>query len=213
MFCLSQLDWTDLEKSWCQVCLQTHWRMCRGKRRRPQDCSSLRGSSPSNCKFLMELMISACMSLITPNTHTPSVERKTGEEYGDPEKGGGKNDKRRKEREKKKKRKGGRGRTPLFGHLGRKHTTAVTQDKEHTLQDGWGSDIKRNFMLCSSMKNNPEKEFSRSSCLCTWKPQDTLDHPTMLPYPFLRTEKQTDRQTDKLGLVGVVFTPISLPLW
>lgn len=103
MFCLSQLDWTDLEKSWCQVCLQTHWRMCRGKRRRPQDCSSLRGSSPSNCKFLMELMISACMSLITPNTHTPSVERKTGEEYGDPEKGGGKNDKRRKEREKKKK--------------------------------------------------------------------------------------------------------------
>jgi len=45
---------------------QTHWRTWRGNRRRPQDWSSLRGSSPSNCKSLMELMIWACMSLIQP---------------------------------------------------------------------------------------------------------------------------------------------------
>ena len=95
----AKLDWTDLEKSQRQVCLQTHWRTCRGNRRRPQDCSSLRGSSPSNCKFLMELMISACMSLIIPNTHTHTVRRR--KEWGS--KGWGDTDKRRKEKGEKKK--------------------------------------------------------------------------------------------------------------
>lgn len=120
MFCLSQLHWTDLEKSWCQVCLQTHWRMWRGKRRRPQDCSSLRGSSPSSCNFFMELMISACMSLITP-THTFSVRGKERENGGGKKttKGG---------RKGKKNVKRGVGEYQL-GHLRRKHTTAVTQDK------------------------------------------------------------------------------------
>ncbi len=54
---------------------QTHWRTWRGNRRRPQDCSSLRGSSPSNCKSLMELMIWACMSLIQPGEKVGGGER------------------------------------------------------------------------------------------------------------------------------------------
>lgn len=36
-----------------------------------------------------------------------------------------------------------------------------------------------------------------------WKPQDTLDHPTILPYPFLR--KEEDAYKERLGHVGVVF--------
>lgn len=151
----AKLDWTDLEKSQHQVCLQTHWRTCRGKRRRPQDCSSLRGSSPSNCKFLMELMISACMSLIIPNTHTHTVRR--GKEWGN--KGWGEN--RQKEegkgKEKKnKKREAGRDWTPLLPPPLKKMHHCGYPRKAHRLQDGWGSDIKRNFMHCSSVKNNPQ---------------------------------------------------------
>lgn len=134
MFCLSRQDRTDLEKSRCQVCLQTHWRTCRGKRRRPQDCSSLRGSSPSSCKFLMELMISACMSLITPQTNTQcwkggseGGEVELGERLEKPTKGG----RKRRKKKKKQTRKAGSDRTPLLGHLRGKHTTAV-ETRMHT---------------------------------------------------------------------------------
>lgn len=211
MFCLRQLDWTDLEQSWCQVCLQTHWRTCRGKRRRPQDCSSLRGSSPSNCKFLMELMISACISLITPNTHTQYREERWGGSTGSRRREGKrkKNNKRRKERKKNKTNvKLGVIQLHCYRHLRRKHTTAVTRDKNTHCRMAGGSDIKMNLMLCSFMKNKPQNVFFHRSCLCTRKPQETQDHPTMLP-----TETHTHTHKEWLEQVGLVFTPISLPLW
>lgn len=95
IFCLGQLNWADLERSGSQVCLQTHWRMWRGKRRRPQDCSSLRGSSPSSCKFLMELMISACILLTTPSTRTQCGDERRGGRTGS--RGKGREDKNTKE--------------------------------------------------------------------------------------------------------------------
>lgn len=177
MFCLSHLDWTDLEKSWCQLCLQTHWRTCRGKRRRPQDCSSLRGSSPSSCKLLMELMISACISLIA--THTISVNREgKGEKRGNRRRERGDKGEKWKmpqkekwrETNKQKKSKEGSDWTEWLGHLQRKGT----KDKKHTLQNSWGSDIKRRFHI--------QNYFSH--CSYIRKPQDTVDHPTMLPSPF-----------------------------
>lgn len=131
MFCLRQLDWADLEQSWCQVCLQTHWRTCRGKRRRPQVCSSLRGSSPSNCKFLMELMISACISLMTPNTNSQCGEEKRGGVGA----GEGKKNKTQKEEGKEKKCKVVHDRRHCYRHLIRKHNTMVIWHK-NTLQDG-----------------------------------------------------------------------------
>ena len=160
MFCLSQLDWTDLEKSWCQLCLQTHWRTCRGKRRRPQDCSSLRGSSPSSCKFLMELMISACISLIT--THTTSVNRDRGEEWGRREGTGEKKQEKphkRETEEDKKKSKGRSDRTPLLEDTSKENNGSSYPRQKHTLQNSWGSDIERNFSFytwlnCSLIPHN-----------------------------------------------------------
>lgn len=127
-------SWSGLISSW--FCLQTHWRTCRGKRRRPQDCSSLRGSSPSSCKFFMELMISACISLTPPNTYTQHREERRGESTGSRRRG--KKHKRRRERKQKKTNlKLGKIERHWYHHL--EENTVVTRDNTHTHASDWST--------------------------------------------------------------------------
>lgn len=175
---LMKPDWSGEER---MLCLQTHWRTFRGKRRRPQDWSSLRGSSPSSCKFLMELMISACMSLITHThicTHGVNVGGKgedgeQGEENGEKAKNLVKYIKH--EIKKKESVKITTVRTPAAET---NHSCYPRQ--YHHYRTAGGVWYQHTLQISHTAHQWNTKSISSSSRLWTRKPRDTQDHPTML---------------------------------